>query len=473
MEIKKISEFVWKIEKDKAMKVPAIIYSSDKLIEAVKLDKTLEQAKNVAMLKGILKASYVMPDAHQGYGFPIGGVAAFDIDNGIVSPGGVGYDINCGVRILATNLKLKDIEKKKKELMDEIYNLVPVGVGCKSNLRLSRDELFKVFEGGSEWALQNKMAFKEDIKNTEESGKMKNASLDFVSKEAVSRGLPQLGTLGAGNHFMELQKVDEIYDEKIAKIFGIEKGSITFMIHCGSRGIGHQIASDYIKEMEDKIGFKDLPDRELINADVNSELGQKYIKSMYGAVNYAFCNRQIIMHYVREAFNKVLNVEPKELKLIYDVAHNIAKIEEHLIDWEKRKVCLHRKGATRSFGAGHKEIPENYKSIGQPVLIPGSMGTASYLLVGTNESEELSFSSTAHGAGRVQSRTAALKSLRGEQVKSDLERKGIAVKAKSWKGLAEEAPSVYKNIDEVARVSDNLKLAKKVARLVPIAVIKG
>ena len=471
MEIKKINEFTWQIDKQGAMKVPAIIYASEKLMQNIKEDKTLEQAKNVACLKGIQRASYTMPDAHQGYGFPIGGVAAFDINEGIISPGGVGYDINCSVRLLSTNLKIDEFIKKRTEIINELFANVPSGVGRGGKTRLSKDELIEVLEKGSQWAVSQGYGVKDDYEKTEENGKM-DADPHKVSDKAISRGLPQLGSLGAGNHFLEIQKIDQIFDEKTAKIFGIDnKENVTVMIHCGSRGLGHQVASDYIRKMENKYGFSNLPDRELINAPVNSELGESYYKAMSAAANFAFANKQMITHWVRESFNKIFG----EIKIsqVYDICHNIAKKEEHVIDGEKKQVCVHRKGATRSFGPGRKEIPEVYRQVGQPVIIPGSMGTASYLLVGTKKAEEISFASTAHGAGRVSSRSQALRDFRGEKVKSDLAKRGIEVKSGSWKSIAEEAPQVYKDIDEVVRTSHKLGIGNLVVRVTPLGVIKG
>lgn len=473
MELKKIDEFTWQIPKQAGMNVPAVVYASEKLLQKVREDRTLQQAANVTHLKGILKNVYVMPDAHEGYGFPIGGVAAFDLNEGVISPGGVGYDINCGVRIVRTDWTEKDITAKRKQLLEEVFREVPVGVGKAGITRLSKDVLFDVLEKGSRWAVDNSYGFKEDLDRTEENGCMKAANARAVSERALSRGMPQLGTLGAGNHFMEIQKVDKIFDEKTAKAFGIEKeGQITVMIHCGSRGLGHQIASDYIMEMERKYGFKDLPDRELINAPVQSDLGQKYYGAMSCAINYAFANRQMIMHWVRDAFRKVMGTSDG-MKLVYDVCHNLAKFETHNINGEQRKVCIHRKGATRSFGPGREEIPEVYRSIGQPVLIPGSMGTASYILVGTKKAEEISFGSTAHGAGRAMSRAAAIHQFRGEQIKRELQEKGIELMAGSWKGVAEEASAAYKDVDEVVRVSHGAGIGNLVARVVPIGVIKG
>ncbi len=471
MELKKINEFTWQIDKQDSMKVPTIIYASEKLLEKIKQDKTLEQAKNVACLKGIQKASYAMPDAHQGYGFSIGGVAAFDMDEGIISPGGVGYDINCGVRLLRTDLKVDDALSKRKQFLDEIHKEVPAGVGKGGITKVTKDVLMEVLSKGAKWAVEQGYGTADDLQKTEEYGNMK-ADTNAVSERALQRGIPQLGTLGAGNHFLEMQKVDQIFDKEIAKSFGIdEAGQIMVMIHCGSRGLGHQVASDYIKKMEDKYGTQGLPDRELINAPISSELGQKYYNAMCAAVNFAFVNRQMITHWTRDVFKKVFG-SSEGMNQVYDVCHNLAKFEKHEIDGQKKEVCVHRKGATRSFGPGRVEVPEVYRNIGQPVIIPGSMGTASYLMVGTKKAEEISFGSTAHGAGRVGSRAQALRTLRGERVARDLANKGIEVKG-PWKGLAEEAPQMYKDIDEVVNVSHKLGIGNLVARLVPLAVMKG
>jgi tRNA-splicing ligase RtcB len=406
-------------------------------------------------------------------GFPIGGVAAFDLDEGIVSPGGVGYDINCGMRVLRTPFTSDQVDKKRKELLDQLARDVPAGVGRGGITKLTREQLLEVLTKGGNWALDNNYGTSDDLKRTEENGSMAGADISACSEKAITRGMPQLGTLGAGNHFLEIQKVEEIYDEKIAKTLGIEKkNQIIVMIHCGSRGFGHQVASDYIRLMEDKYGIKDLPDRELINAPINSDLGQKYFQAMGCAINFAFANRQMIAHWTRGAFKKVMG-SSEGMDMVYDVCHNIAKIEKHTVNGKKKDLCIHRKGATRSFGPDREEIPQVYRTIGQPVIIPGSMGTASYILVGTKESEKLSWSSTAHGAGRVMSRSAALKQFRGEAVKKELEKQDIQIKAGSWKGLAEEGPASYKDIDEVIRVSDELKLAKKVVKVVPYGVLKG
>ncbi len=473
MELIRVSDYIWEIPKTGEMKVPARIYASEKLIELAKRDQTLQQARNVACLPGIQRMSYVMPDAHQGYGFPIGGVAAFDLDEGIISPGGVGYDINCGVRLLRTDFKESDITAKRKELLAEIFKEVPAGVGKSGVTKLSRSVLKEILVKGAEWAVEQGYGTVEDLERTEEGGRMKDATWEFISERAMERGIPQLGTLGAGNHFLEIQKVDEIYDPEVAKVFGIEeKGQVLVMIHCGSRGLGHQIATDFIELMEHKFGYKHLPDRELINAPFKSDLGQQYYRSMCAAVNYAFANRQMIAHWVRDVFARVMG-SAKGMRQIYDVCHNVAKVEKHKVNGKEKLLCVHRKGATRSFGPGRPEIPAVYRAVGQPVLIPGSMGTASYILVGTKEAEELSFSSTAHGAGRVMSRNEALRRFRGEQIRDELARKGVELKATSWKGVAEEASAAYKDVDEVVRVSHETMLGKLVARVVPIGVMKG
>jgi len=470
VQLKKLNDYTWMIEKQGSMKVPAIIYSSEKLIRNINKDNTLKQLMNVASLKGIIKHALAMPDAHEGYGFPIGGVAAFRVEDGLISPGGVGYDINCGVRLLKTNVAFEEIKNKIKDIVDEIFKRVPVGVGVGGRIKLTKEELIEVLAKGANWALEHGYALKQDLERTEEYGYMREANPEFVSDRALQRGKNQLGSLGSGNHFLEVQMVQEIYDEEIAKKFGLFKNQITAMIHCGSRGLGHQIASDYIHLFEQKFGFENLPDKELINAPFNSKEGQMYYKAMCAAVNFAFANRQIIAHNVREAFRSVSIVEVEQL---YGVCHNIAKVEEHLVDGEKLKLIVHRKGATRSFGPGRKEIPEVYRDSGQPVLIPGSMGTASYVLVGTKKAEEVSFGSTAHGAGRVMSRKQALRQFRGESVASKLKQKGIYVRGVSWKGIAEEAPDVYKDVDEVVLVSHKVGIGKLVAKLVPLGVIKG
>ena len=472
-EIKKIAENVYEIPKEGKMLVPVRIFASEKLLEDIKKDKTLEQAKNVARLPGIQKYSIALPDAHQGYGFSIGGVAAFDSETGIISPGGVGYDINCGVRLLATNVDKEEFLKKREQILNELYRNIPSGVGKGGELKLSDKEMDEVLEKGSSWALEKGYATKEDINKTEDKGQMLSADPEKVSVRAKARGKTQLGTIGAGNHFVEVQYVDEIFDREAAKAFGLKKDQITILIHTGSRGLGHQTASDYIHKMEKEYAktVKSLPDRELVYAPINSELGKEYISAMAAAANFAFTNRQLIAYNVRKSFMKYF--PEAKIKTVYDVVHNIAKFEDFKIDGKNVKLCVHRKGATRSFGPGRKEIPEDYRKIGQPVFIPGSMGTASYVLLGSKKSEDFSFSSTAHGAGRVLSRTYAKNNISPEKLKKQLESRDVMIKAGSIKGMLEEAPEAYKDIEEVVRVVDELGISKKVARLRPLAVVKG
>ena len=471
--LNRVEENIWEIPKSGEMRVPARLYASDALIQSIKKDKTLEQARNVACLPGILRMSYVMPDAHQGYGFPIGGVAAFDLDEGIISPGGVGYDINCGVRLLRTNLREADVTARRRELLAAIFEEVPAGVGKSGVTKLSLGVLKDILVKGAAWAVENGYGTPGDLEMTEEGGRMKEADPSGLSARALERGIPQLGTLGSGNHFLEIQKVDRILDPAAAKAFGIDaEGQVLVMIHCGSRGLGHQVATDYIEAMTDKFGVKNLPDRELVHAPIKSALGQEYYRSMCAAVNYAFANRQMIAHWVRGVFKKVLG-SSEGMRPIYDVCHNVAKMETHTIDGKAVRVCIHRKGATRSFGPGRREIPVPYRMVGQPVLIPGSMGTSSYILAGTDEAEALSFGSTAHGAGRLMSRQEALRRFRGEKIRDDLAARGIELRSTSWKGVAEEASEAYKDVDEVVRVSDAVGLGRLVARVVPIGVMKG
>ena len=474
MKLLKISENIYELPREGKMNVPGRIYASESIIKAIKKDKTLEQVKNIAMLPGILKASIALPDAHQGYGFSIGGVAAFDLEKGVISPGGVGYDINCSVRLLKTNLTRKEILKKQSKVVDALFRKIPSGVGRGSKFQITKSEFNKLLEQGARYVVEKGYGKEEDYLHMEEEGCLKGADASKVSDRAIKRGIGQVGTLGAGNHFLEVQYVDEIFDKKIAEAFGLKKNQITIMIHCGSRGLGHQVASDYIKKMEVEYGFKNLPDRELINAPIKSLLGRDYYSAMAAAVNFAFANKQLITHWIREEM-KCIFPEKKDLKIevVYDVCHNIAKFEKHNVDGKETEICIHRKGATRSFGPGRKEIPKAYRDIGQPVLIPGSMGTSSYVLVGTKKAEELTWGSTVHGAGRICSRSKALRTLKGEHVKKNLNKKGIEIKTGCLKSLAEEAPEVYKDIDEVVRVVDELGINKKVARLKPFAVIKG
>ncbi len=459
------------IEKKGKMLVPGVVFASPELFEKISQDKTLEQVKNVACLPGIVEKSIAMPDAHQGYGFPVGGVAAFDIKEGIISPGGIGYDINCGVRLLRTNLDKKEFLKKRTFILKELDDNIPSGVGRGSELKLSEKDLNDILLEGANWCLEKGYATEEDISHTEDSGCIKNANPKKVSQKAKARGKSQLGTLGAGNHFLEIQFVEDIKNENVAKTFGLKKDQIVILIHTGSRGLGHQTASDYIQKMERLYGYEHLPDRELACAPLESELGKEYLEAMAAVANFAFANRQIITHNVRQSFKKYF--EKIKIEVLYDVAHNIAKFEEFEIEGKKQTFCVHRKGATRSFGPGRKELPEDYQEVGQPILIPGSMGTSSYVLSGTKEAEKISFASTAHGAGRVLSRTKAKQSIIPEQVRNQLKQNNIEIRAGSQKGLVEEAPQAYKDVDEVVKVSDELGIGKIVAKLKPLAVIKG
>ena len=479
--LKKLDAFRWEIPKDykKGMRVPGIIFASERMIQQIKKDNAPEQVANVATLPGIIKASMAMPDIHWGYGFPIGGVAAFSAEEGIISPGGVGYDINCGVRLLTTNLDEKDVRPKLKELIDTIFVNVPSGVGEKGKLRLSFQELNEVLDRGVKWAVERGYGWHEDLERIEEGGSIKYADHTKVSEKAKKRGAPQLGTLGAGNHFLEVQRVDKIYLPEVAKKFGItHEGQVTVMIHTGSRGLGHQVATDYIRVMENaarKYGIN-LVDKQLACAPVKSKEAEDYFKAMCAAANFGFTNRQLIMHWVRESFGKVFREDPEDLgmHLVYGVAHNIAKLEEHVVDGKRMKVYVHRKGATRAFAAGRDELTSIYCDVGQPVLIPGDMGTASYVFVGTQKAMEETFGSTCHGAGRVMSRHEALRHFRGDEIKRELwEKKKIYVRSASNRVAAEEAPDAYKNVDDVVRAVEGAGISRIVARLVPLGVVKG
>jgi tRNA-splicing ligase RtcB len=478
--LEKIDDYNWRIPQyRRGMRVPGVVFANKNLLEKMQTDRTLEQCVNVAHLPGIYKYAITLPDGHEGYGFPIGGVAATDYDEGVISPGGVGYDINCGVRLLTTNLSEKEIRPKLTELTNTIFENVPCGLGSRrKDFRVTQHDLEKLAIEGVQWIIDQGLGWAEDVEHCEENGCMKNANPDKVSADAKNRGLTQIGTLGSGNHFLEIQKVDKIYDSSVAKTFGIEtEGQVTIMIHCGSRGFGHQVCSDYLRVMERAVGkYKiALPDRELACAPGKSQEAQDYYQAMSCAVNYAFSNRQAIMHWVRQSFQQVFKQNPEKfgLKLVYDVAHNIAKIETHQIDGGQKKVWVHRKGATRAFPPNHEEIPADYRSVGQPVLIPGSMGTSSWLLVGTERAMQVSFGSTAHGAGRMMSRAAAKRNFWGGDIKKAMEQRGIYVRAASAVVLAEEADPAYKNVDVVVDVSDKIGIATKVARFVPIAVAKG
>jgi tRNA-splicing ligase RtcB len=478
--LEKIDSNSWRIPKFRSgMRVPGMVFANESLLEKMQTDRTLQQCANVAHLPGIYKYAVTLPDGHEGYGFPIGGVAATDYDEGVISPGGVGYDINCGVRLLTTNLVEEQVRPKLPQLAEAIFDNVPSGLGSRrKDFKISSNDLDKLTIEGVQCAIDHGLGWAEDAEHCEERGCMKNADPGKVSQTAKSRGLTQIGTLGSGNHFLEIQKVDKILNVKTAKVFGIEnEGQVTVMIHCGSRGYGHQVCSDYLRVMEHAVQkYKiTLPDRELACAPGKSTEAGEYYEAMACAVNYAFVNRQAIMHWVRQSFRQAYHEDPEKfgLKLVYDVAHNIAKIETHKIEGGQKKVWVHRKGATRAFPAGHAEIPADYRSEGQPVLIPGSMGTSSWVLVGTEKAMDLSFGSTAHGAGRMMSRSAAKRKFWGGEIKATMEKRGIVVRAASTMVLAEEADPAYKNVDTVVDVSDKLGIATKVARLVPIAVIKG
>jgi tRNA-splicing ligase RtcB len=480
VELNKISENIWEIPQSSrtGMRVPGRVYADDTLMEKMKLDRTLNQCANVAYLPGIYKWAITLPDGHEGYGFPIGGVAATDYDEGVISPGGVGYDINCGTRLLRTNLTESEIRPVLPRLLDTLFNYIPSGLGSRGQIKVSYVELDKVLSDGVQWAVDRGYGWSEDSAKSEEEGCMETADPSKVSPTAKSRGSPQLGSLGSGNHFLEIEKVDAIFNAEAARVFGIERvGQILVFIHTGSRGLGHQVCSDYLRVMDRAISkYKiELPDRELACAPGKSREAEDYIPAMGSACNFAWANRQMITHWTREAFEKVFNMPADKigLQLIYDVAHNIAKIEEHQVNGKRAKVYVHRKGATRAFPPGHSALPVAYREMGQPVLIPGSMGTASWVLLGAQKSMELSFGSTAHGAGRNLSRAAAKRRYLGEDVKRDLEKQGILVKAASIAVVSEEAPGAYKDVDRVADVSHKLGIATKVARLVPIGVTKG
>lgn len=479
--MERIDNYSWRIpQKHKpGMRVPGIVFADEELMDKMKTDRTLDQCANVAHLPGIYKYSITLPDGHEGYGFPIGGVAATDYTEGVISPGGVGYDINCGVRLLTTNFTEKDIRPKLSELTNLIFSNVPCGLGSRrKDLRITANDLDRLASEGVPWLVEQGMGWKEDVDHCEEKGHMTTADPDKVSTTAKNRGTGQVGTLGSGNHFLEIQKVDKIYNPTVAKAFGINhEDQVTVMIHCGSRGYGHQICSDYLRTMESAVHkYKiQLPDRELACAPGTSQEAEDYFQAMSCAVNYAFVNRQAIAHWVRQSFEGVFkqSAESLGLRLVYDVAHNIAKIEEHQVDGQRRKVWTHRKGATRAFPPNNSEVPLDYRVFGQPVIIPGSMGTSSWLLVGTEKAMDVSFGSTAHGAGRMMSRTAARRSFWGSDIKRAMEQRGIVVRAASAVVLAEEADPAYKDVDRVVEVSDRVGIATRVARLLPIAVIKG
>jgi tRNA-splicing ligase RtcB len=467
------SEYEWEIAQHGAMRVPAVIYASEQLIRDMD-QKVYEQAVNVATLPGIVKASYAMPDAHWGYGFPIGGVAAFDPDQGgVVSAGGVGFDISCGVRCLHTGLVKSDVLPVQKALADLLYHKIPAGLGSTGAIRLNVAEMDAMLTGGAKWAVERGWGEHADLERVEEGGQMKGAKPGNVSEHAKKRQRDEMGTLGSGNHYLEVQEVTAVFDQAIADAFGLKQGDIVVMIHCGSRGLGHQIGTEFLKKMAIAAASHGivLPDRELACAPINSDVGQEYLGAMRAAINCALANRQILTHLVREAFAHLL--PQARLPLIYDVSHNTCKVEDHVVDGRPRRLYVHRKGATRAFGPGHPDIPEALRAVGQPVLIGGSMGTGSYVLAGTKEAETRSFSSACHGAGRAMSRHQAFRTWKGRQVIDELAARGIYIRSPSSRGVAEEAPGAYKDVSAVVDAADAAGLARKVARLEPLVCVKG
>ena len=478
-DMKKINEFEWEIPKDfrQDMRVPVRVFATKQLLAAIMEDKSLEQAVNAATLPGLVGSVVVMPDMHQGYGFPIGGVAATRLPDGVISPGAIGYDINCGVRLLGSQIEYEEAQPYLEDLASALDNYCPSGVGTKGHLRLSEKELEQVCREGAQWALKQGYATENDVRRTEESGSIAGADPNKVSKRAKDRGRPQIGTLGAGNHFIEVDRVDQIFDRQAAQAMGLQEDRLVLLIHSGSRGFGHQVCTDYVKDFQSAVhryGIQ-LPDRELVCAPLDTPEGQDYLAAMRCAANYAFANRQILAHFARKAFEEALagKVRNWHLHQVYDIAHNMGKIETHRVNGDQLEVCVHRKGATRAFGPGFEGLPEEYRAIGQPVLVPGSMGTASWVLLGTEGSMERSFGSSCHGAGRTMSRSKAKKQVWGEDLRKQLESQGVHVRAGSMAGLAEEAPVAYKDVDAVVETVAGAGIAKKVARIVPVAVIKG
>ncbi|RKX82933.1 MAG: RNA-splicing ligase RtcB [Spirochaetes bacterium] len=480
IELEQLDKYRFKIPKSyrKGMRVDGIIYADNKFIGDIKKDNAFQQVANVAFLPGIVRNSLAMPDIHWGYGFCIGGVAATDPENdGVISPGGVGFDINCGVRLLRTNLYHNDIKNKIADIANSLYQNVPSGLGSKGKIKLTFSDEKKLVREGAKWAVKRGLGENNDLECCEENGAIPGADPEAVSKRAYERGKQQVGTLGSGNHFLEVQVVDKIFDIDKAKILGLEKGQITVMIHSGSRGFGYQVCDDYIKVMLGCLSKYNIsiPDRQLACAPLNSKEARQYLGAMNAAANYAWCNRQVLMHLVRESFEKVLSSSWQSLgmNLIYDVTHNIAKIEEHTIDGKRKTLCVHRKGATRAFGPGSTTIPVKYRELGQPVIIPGDMGRASYLLVGTKKAEIETFASTCHGAGRIKSRHQALKTVDLNNLIESLKSKGIEVRATGKKTIIEEAPEAYKDIDDVVNIVHNCGISLRICRMKPLCVVKG
>lgn len=477
-QLKKITDYLWEIPVSTRsdMRVPAYVYAREDMLDAIVSDRSLDQLINVSTLPGLVKAAMVMPDVHEGYGFPIGGVAATRWPHGIISPGGIGYDINCGVRLLTTPFLFDDIARNVESLSRELFSQIPSGAGRGGDVKLTTEELDEVLKLGAEWAVRNGYGIEDDLMLIESNGRLENANPSAVSDQAKKRGHDQLGTIGSGNHFLEVDRVEKIFDLQKADVFGIKQNQVAILLHTGSRGLGHQVATDYIRIMMSAMPVYNInpPDRELACAPFDSPEGQSYFNAMAAAANFAWCNREMITYGVRRAFQKEFGTPGNEIKLLYDVAHNIAKIEEHQVDDKKERLIVHRKGATRAFGPSQKDIPEKYRTTGQPVLIPGSMGTSSYILAGTDKSMETTFGSTCHGAGRRLSRNAAKKQMGGKALRDQLlAEQGIYVRSGSLRGIAEEAPFAYKDIDVVVDTVDEAGIAVKVARLKPMAVIKG
>ena len=482
-DMKRIEEYVYEIPKGyrEDMRVPARLYADEELLEAALQDRSMEQLINTATLPGVVKYTLAMPDIHQGYGPPIGGVIPSRTSGGVISPGAVGYDINCGVRLLRSNILAEEVKPIMDEIVNALFRGVPSGVGRSGDVRLSHRQMNEVLEKGSAWAVSQGYGTKDDLEHTEERGGMAGAEARAVSKRAKKRGSSQLGTLGSGNHFIEVGEVEEVYDQEAADAFGLFEGQMVVWVHSGSRGLGHQVCTDYVRDLQQavhKYSIK-LPDRELVCAPFDSPEGRDYFAAMASAANYAWANRQVLAHRARRILDDVLagavstSRKDRELTLVYDVTHNIAKVEEYPIDGKPTRLIIHRKGATRAFGPGMKGLPADYREVGQPVLIPGDMGTASYVLVGTAEAMKKTFGTSCHGAGRVMSRRAAKKKIRGQELQQELAEKGIVVRGGSWKGLAEEAPAAYKDVDRVVNVVHSTGIARKVARVVPLGVIKG
>jgi tRNA-splicing ligase RtcB len=476
-ELEKIDDYRWRVPKSGQMLVEGIIYGNEKIIEQIKSERVIEQVRNVACLPGIVRASLAMPDAHWGYGFPIGGVAAMDEDGGVVSPGGVGYDINCGCRLMATAIDANDLKGRVAALTSTIFQRIPSGVGSRGDVHLSGTQLKRLLKSGARWAVESGFGVESDLEHTEDGGTLPVGDINALSDRALKRGTDQIGTLGSGNHFVELQVIDKVFDEEAAQAYGLYEGQLTVMIHSGSRGLGYQVCDDSLKSMaREAVRSKIvLPDRQLACALIDSKAATDYFSAMNAAANFAWCNRQVMMHRVREALEDYFRASSASLRLrlVYDVCHNIAKREEHLVEGKLRQLVVHRKGATRAFGPGRKEVPSRYRQVGQPVLIPGDMGRASYVLAANARAMEETFGSTCHGAGRVMSRKAALKLKSGAKVREELEKRGISVQCAGLKTLSEEMPEAYKDVTDVVDSVHGAGIARRVVRMRPLGVIKG